>query len=189
MAIENVNSRKSSVFRITVLSAMALLLAIVAILQYKWATQLSAATEVRLGSNLQSLMTRWQRDLYDELSAICIALQVGPDSGAHDAWNDYLQRYAEWNRERTNNDFAEVSSTNPGLVREIYNFQTAVPGNPELLRLNPNAKTLESVRVPQELQTLLARLQANSSNLHAAMHAWNFAVPRKASTSKTPVGP
>src|SRR5437016_8092821 len=90
--------RMSSVFRIAILSGMALLWAIVAVLQYKWATQLSAAAEVRIGSNLQSLMTRWQRDLYDELSAVCVALQVGPDSGAHDAWNDYLQRYAEWTR-------------------------------------------------------------------------------------------
>src|SRR5206468_8583503 len=97
--IERDGVRMSSVFRIAVLSGMALLWVIVAVLQYKWATQLSAATEVRIGSNLQSLMTRWHRDLYDELSAVCVALQVGPDSGAHDAWNDYLQRYAEWNRD------------------------------------------------------------------------------------------
>ena len=99
-AMEALDARRSSVFRIAVLSGMALLLVIVATLQYKWATQLSAATEVRIGSNLQSLMTTWHRDFYDELSAICIAMQVGPDSGAHDAWDDYLQRYAEWNRGR-----------------------------------------------------------------------------------------
>ena len=55
---------------------MALLWVIVATLQYRWATQLSAATEVRIGSNLQSLMTTWHRDFYGELSAICIAMQV-----------------------------------------------------------------------------------------------------------------
>ena len=95
--MERVGVRLPSVFRITVLSGMALLWVIVAFLQYKWATQLSAATEVRIGSNLQSLMTRWQRDLYDELSAVCVALQVGPDSGAHDGWNDNHKRYDEWN--------------------------------------------------------------------------------------------
>src|SRR5438874_8589601 len=56
--IERDGVRMSSVFRIAVLSGMALLWVIVAVLQYKWATQLSAATEVRIGSNLQSLMTR-----------------------------------------------------------------------------------------------------------------------------------
>src|SRR6516225_6870084 len=171
-AMERDGVRMSSVFRIGVLSGMALLWVIVAVLQYKWATQLSAATEVRIGSNLQSLMTRWQRDLYDELSAVCVALQVGPDSGAHDAWNDYLQRYAEWNGDGING--GEGAYPNPDLVREIYDWQTSAAGKPELLRLDPNAKTLDSLDVPQELETLLARLQANSSNLGLAKRAWEY---------------
>src|SRR5919109_2395415 len=105
--------RMSSVFRIAVLSGIALLLGILAVLQYKWAIQLSAATEARIGSNQQSLMTRWHRDLYDELSAVCVALQVGPDSGTHDAWNDYLQRYAGWNRDGANREVIEGAYANP----------------------------------------------------------------------------
>jgi len=166
--------RMSSVFRIAVLSGMALLWAIVAVLQYKWATQLSAAAEVRIGSNLQSLMTRWQRDLYDELSAVCVALQVGPDSGAHDAWYDYLQRYGEWTRNGINSEVAESAYPNPDLVREVYDWHTSAPGKPELLRLDPNAKTLDSIGAPQGLETLLARLKANSSNLTVAKRAWEY---------------
>lgn len=166
--------RRSSVLQIAVLSGMALLLANVAILQYKWATQLSAATEVRLGSNLQALMTRWDRDFYDELSAVCIALQVGPDSGAHDGWNDYLQRYAEWAGEGGNHESGEAVYTNRELVQEIYAWQTSVPEKLELLRLNPDSKALEAVKAPRELQALLLRLQANSSDLRTAMRAWEF---------------
>jgi signal transduction histidine kinase len=169
-----VNNRKSSVFRIAVFAGMALLLVVVATLQYKWATQLSAATEVRLGNNLQLLMTRWHRDLYDELSAVCIALQVGPDSGAHDAWNDYLQRYAEWNQDGAHGEFTEATSVSPDLVQEIYDWHTSGPGKPDLLRLNTTAKTLDRVNVPPELATLLARLQANSSNVQEGMRAWEF---------------
>ena len=168
------DNRRSSIFRITLLCGMALLLAIVAVLQYEWASQLSAATEVRLGSNLQALMMSWHRDLYDELSSICITLQVGPDSGAHDAWNDYLQRYAEWNREGSNGGFVEGLYTNPDLVREIYEWQTSGPGEPDLLRLNPNTKTLEIFSIRTELQPLLARLRANSADLRAAMRAWEL---------------
>jgi signal transduction histidine kinase len=172
--MERFGVRLPSVFRIAVLSGMALLWVIVAFMQYKWATQLSAATEVRMGSNLQSLMTRWQRDLYDELSAVCVALQVGPDSGAHDAWNDYLQRYAEWNQDGISGEVGEGAYPNPDLVREIYDWQTSAPGKPELLRLNPNTKTLDSLGAPQELETLLARLKANSSNLSVAKRAWEY---------------
>lgn len=171
---ERAGARMSSLFRITILSGMALLWVIVAVLQYKWATQLSAATEVRIGSNLQSLMTRWQRDLYDELSAVCVALQVGPDSGAHDAWNDYLQRYAEWNQDGLNKEVIEGPSPNPDLVREIYAWQTSAPGEPVLLRLDPKTKTLDSRGVPRELEALLAWLKANSSNLRVAKRAWEY---------------
>lgn len=151
---------------------MALLLAVVAILQYKWAAHLSAATEVRLGSNLQSLMTRWDRDFYDELSAICIALQVGPDSGAHDGWNDYLQRYAEWTRDGASRESGEAVYPNRELVQEIYEWQTSAPEKSELLRLNPESKSLEAVKAPRELRALLLRLQTNSSDLRTAMRAW-----------------
>src|SRR5437764_11424765 len=152
--------RGASVFRIVVLTGMALLWAVVAVLQYKWATQLSAATEVRIGSDLQSLMVRWQRDLYDELSAVCVALQVGPDSRAHDAWNGYLQRYAEWNRGGISSEVAEGAYPHPDLVWEIYDWQTSGPGKPELLRLDPSKKTQQTLGVPQQLEAVLARLKA-----------------------------
>src|SRR5882672_1968973 len=164
-------------FWIAVLPGMAVLLVMVAVLQYRWATELSAAAEVRIGSNLQSLMTRWHRDLYDELSAICIALQVGPDSGAHDAWNDYLQRYADLNRTGANHDFADGVNASPALIRDIYIWQTSARAKPNLLRLDLDAKNLEDSSVPRELETLLARLQANSSNLGLSLRAWRFRSP------------
>ena len=168
------NARNSTAFRMAVLSGMTLMLVVAATLQYKWATQLSAATEVRIGSNLRSLMTSWHRDFYDELSAICIGLQVGPDSGAHDAWNDYLQRYAVWKQEGAYSQFAEGVYADPDVVREIYLWRTSVSREPRLLRLDPDYKILALVKMPQELQTLLARLQANSANLTVATRAWAF---------------
>jgi signal transduction histidine kinase len=119
-------------------------------------------------------MLGWHLDFYSELSAICVELQVGPDSGAHDAWNDYLQRYAEWNQAGGGNEVPDGVIANSELVREIYDWQTSSPGNPELLRLNPKAKTLDAVSVPPELQTLLVRLQSNSANLRMALRAWEF---------------
>src|ERR1700739_4794533 len=118
-------------------------------------------------------MVGWHLDFYGELSAICVAMQVGPDSGAHDAWNDYLQRYDEWNRNGLRSEI-EGAYANPELVQEIYDWQTSAPGNPELLRLNPKSKTLDAVSTPPGLGALLARLQANSASLGIAMRAWEF---------------
>jgi signal transduction histidine kinase len=145
-----------------------------AVLQYRWTKELSVATQARIGSTLQPLMLGWHLDFYGELSAICVALQVGPDAGAHDAWNDYLQRYAEWNRDGASGEASESAYPNSDLVREVYDWRTSEPGKPDLLRLAPDTKTLDIVTVPPTLQTLLTRLQANSANLRMAMRAWEF---------------
>ncbi len=177
--------KKFPVFWITVLPGMASLLVMVAVLQYRWTKELSVAAEARIGSTLQPLMLGWHLDLYGELSAICVAMQVGPDAGAHDAWNDYLQRYSDWNRDGARDEVAEGAYPNPGLVQEIYEWQTSAPGNPELLRLNPNTKTLDSASAPPGLEILLARLRANSANLRAAMRVWEF---QPSSENKPPAG-
>src|SRR6266567_3845867 len=89
-------TREFPLFWIAVISGMASLLVMVAVLQYRWTRQLSVAAEARIGSTLQPMMLGWHLDFYGELSAICVALQVGPDSGARDTWNDYLRRYTDW---------------------------------------------------------------------------------------------
>lgn len=166
--------RKFPIFWIAVLPGMASLLIMVAALQYRWTKELSVAAEARIGSTLQPLMVGWHLDFYGELSAICVAMQVGPDSGAHDAWNDYLQRYHEWNRNGGPTEVVGGAYANPKVVQEIYDWQTSAPGNPQLLRLNPQSMTLDAVSAPPGLEALLARLHANSASLAIAMHAWEF---------------
>jgi signal transduction histidine kinase len=164
-------------FWIAVISGMASLLVMVGVLQYRWTKELSEAAEARIGSTLKPLMLEWHLDLYGEISAICVALQVGPDSGAHDAWNDYLQRLADWNRDGANDEVTVAVYPNPDLVRGIYEWQTSAPGNPDLLLLDPNSKSLDAVSIPTDWEILLARLRANSANLAVAMRAWEFGAP------------
>jgi signal transduction histidine kinase len=159
-------------FWVIVIGAMAALLVMVGVLQYRWTKELSEAAEARIGSTLKPLMLEWHLDFYSELSAICVAMQVGPDSGAHDAWNDYLPRYADWNRVA-----AEAGTTNLQLVRGIYEWQTSTPGKSGLLRLDPDAKTLDLVSIPVEWEPLLTRLQASSASAATAMGAWEFNAP------------
>lgn len=161
---------RSSLFRIAVVLGTAILWVIVAIQQYQWVRELSVISQGRSGANLQSVMKQWHRDLYEDLSSVCIAMQVGPDSGAHDAWNDYLQRYAEWIEGGAGPGDNEPESVNPELVKNIYEWSTP----PQLLRLNARGKTLDSAGVPAEMQNLLARLRVNSSSVQMAMHAWEF---------------
>lgn len=160
-------------FWIGVISAMASLLVMVGVLQYRWTKELSEAAQARVGGTLKPLMLEWHMDFYSELSAICVAMQVGPDSGAHDAWNDYLQRFSEWNRAGENDAAPFTAGADQKLVRGIYEWQTSAPGKVRLLRLDPDAKTLNPASIPAEWEPLLARLRANSADVGTAMHAWD----------------
>ena len=131
-----------------VLVGMVALLATVAVLQYRWTNEATIAAELRMGAELESLMLKWHTDFYGELSAVCVAMQVGPDSGARDTWNDYLERYVEWKNAPPHEALPDVYR-NPDLVQDIYIWDTNLQTKPELFRLNAGTKTIEIAAVPR----------------------------------------
>lgn len=141
-----------------------LALAVVAFLQYRWTTRVSEATEVRMGGNLQSTMLDWHLDFYRDFAAICVALQVGPDSGAQDGWNAYAQRYADWSR--------SSGAVNP--VKNVYIWEASQGRHARFLRMNAQTARVEAQISPVLMNRLLTRLTQNSSSLKAAMHAWKL---------------
>jgi len=151
-----------------------MLLVVLALIQYRMNTQIRKAAEYRVGANLESVMMKWHLNLYREFSTICIALQVGPDSGANARWDDYLRRYEQWKRAATNSRFVENIYSNPDVVRDVYIYETGSRGDERLLRLNTDVDRIEKSSKPPELQTLLARLLGRSANLGVALRAWEL---------------
>jgi len=152
---------------------MVVLLAVLAFLQYRWTNEATAASEMRIGAELESLMMKWHADLYGEFSAICTAMQVGADSGARDTWNDYLERYVEWNNAAPHESYPNVYR-NPDLVQDVYIWDTNLDTRPQLWRLNADKKKIENVEVPENLQTLLLRLRTNSTSLSTSLRVWQL---------------
>ena len=186
---QRVSKGSFPLFRIAALSGVAVLLVVVGTLQYRWNTQIKKAAEVRMGADLESVMMKWHLDLYGEFSAICVALQVGPDSGGHDRWDDYLQRYSEWSRSGNSHDSVENIYTNRDLIRDIYIWETSKRTAPRLLRLDADARAIEEAVTPSDLQTLLTLLQRHSSSLRVALRAWELDSPSfetRASTGNEP---
>ncbi len=155
------------------LSGTVVLLVAVAILQYNGINAASRAKEMRAGAELDFLMMKWHSDLFAEFSAICVAMQVGPDSGARDTWNDYLERYIEWNNALPHEPHPYIYR-NPDLIGDIYIWETNQQTTQKLYLLNQVTKRIEPSKIPTKLTTLLTRLQANSGNLSAALRAWQL---------------
>jgi signal transduction histidine kinase len=166
---------------------MVVLLGVLAFLQYRWTNEATAASEMRFGAELESLMMKWHGDLYGEFSAICTAMQVGPDSGARDTWNDYLERYVEWNNAPPHESFPNVYR-NPDLVQNVYIWDTNLDTRPKLFRLNAEKKIIEAAEIPASLHVLLSRLRANSTSLSTSLRAWQLPKPEKSAASEDTVG-
>ena len=166
-----------------ILCGMVVLLVVLAFLQYRWTNEATAASEMRFGAELESLMMKWHGDLYGEFSAICTAMQVGPDSGARDTWNDYLERYVEWNSAPPHESFPNVYR-NPDLVQNVYIWDTNLDSQPQLFQLNSDKKKIEAAEIPQGLQTLLSRLRANSTSLSTSLRVWQLPKPEQGATSE-----
>lgn len=154
-----------------VLTGMLVLLSAVAILQYRWTNEASSADEMRIGAELESLMMKWHGDVYGEFSAICTAIQVGPDSGARDTWEDYFARYLEWNYALPHESLPYIYR-NPDLVGEVYIWETTEQAKPRMFWLNLDSRKIEPITPPAEFSALLNRLQANSASLSMALQAW-----------------
>ena len=160
------------------LSGIGILLVILGTLQYQWSTQIKKVSEVRVGADLESAMIKWHLDFYGEFSNACVALQIGPDSGERDSWEDYLHRYAQWSRSANSKGTSpDRLYTNRDLVEEIYIWETSRRAVPKLLRLDADRERIETSDIPLELHPLLAHLQNNSANLHIALRAWDAAGP------------
>ena len=141
---------------------MAAVLVIVALLQYRWSVQSAEAAKDRIASDLQSFMMDFSLDLFEDLSDICAALQIEPDSGASEDWKNYRERYKAWRR----------TSDNADLVKSILIWETSRAKDPSLYRLDSDASVLHPERIAEELRPLLSRLEANSSSMDVALRAW-----------------
>ena len=157
---------------VAALCGIAVLLVAIGALQYRWTTQIRQATEVRMGADLESAMMKWHLDLYGEFSAICVALQIGPDSGARDTRDDYLHRYAEWVRAAGNPQSVENLYTNRDLIQDVYIWETSNKSDLRLLRFNAVDGEIQRSEIPSSLSPLLGRLEKNSSSLRSALRAW-----------------
>ena len=141
-----------------ILAVLVIALFTLAILQYRWTTQMGEVTGLRIGTDLKAMMVDWQLDFFRQLSDLPVGLQVGPDAGAHDTWKVYLQRYQVW----TN------IAVDASLVRDVYIWETSTSAQPRLLRFSLSQQALEPVAVPRNLNRLLELLRTHSTNLATA---------------------
>lgn len=137
----------------------AVIIAVLAVLQYRWSTGVSEATAVRLADSLQMSMMNWQKDLFRYFSEISLALRIDPVEDAPNDVSHYVRRFAEW----------RAVARYPKLVSSVYLVDLdpdAKPAaTPEALRLNSSGQGFDPHSWPAELTPVRADLERVSAAL------------------------
>src|ERR1700691_1738295 len=103
----------------------AVIVAALAVLEYRWSTRVSEATAVRLADSLQMSMMNWQKDFFRYFSEIGLALRIDPVEDAPGDVEKYVRRLAEW----------KAAAKYPKLVSNVYVLKSDAAARPRALRL------------------------------------------------------
>jgi len=127
------------------IAALVVMLALLALLQYRWSRDVSEAAGARMRASLQSSMVRFREDFSRELGNLAVAVQSDPASPFDPrSAKDYVRRITTWKR----------VAVHPDLLQNVYVFERN-GGTSHLLRLNTANAQFE----PSEWPPSLARLE------------------------------
>ena len=110
-----------------------MLLPTLAVLQYRWAGQLSDAERERMQRNMRNAAAQF-RDAFDhEIGRALVGLQVDGAIVRDQAWDRYAERYAAW----------AGTAANPAIVASVFLIDDQA-GHVRLRRWNAGARMFES---------------------------------------------
>jgi hypothetical protein len=130
--------------------ALAAVLVALAVMQYKWSGQVSAATKAQMESSLQTSLYGFRQDVTRELGAVCLEVRSVTDESGGVNPAKMVQQFRHW----------EQTASHPGLVTHVYIQRSS---GDELLRFDPNSDHIETVSWPSNFAQLRQRVQEISS--------------------------
>ena len=123
---------------------MAVIVVVLAVVQYQWSVQVSAAEGERMRRGLDNSVRQFREDFNRELRRLSGSFQPAPGRPFREDGSVYADRLDEW-RQRSNY---------PDLVRAIFFAQVGDDRGPSLRRLDPGSRTFEAVDWPTHLDDL-----------------------------------
>jgi signal transduction histidine kinase len=147
---------RERLFRWVAVPALAGVLALLAVLQYKWSGQVSAAAKEQMQSNLQVSLLGFRQDFARELGSAGVEIRAALDSSAAISPAQLAEQFQHW----------QQTASHPNLVEHIYVWQD--PDHEQPLRFDPGQDKLEHAAWPLEFDALRQHLQEISA--FAALH-------------------
>jgi signal transduction histidine kinase len=139
---------KRSILSFGVLLALAVILVLLAVLQYRWSGQVSEAERERMQKSLNTATRQFQEEFYREIARVCATFQMEPVGFSRTSRNQYVRRYQDWMH----------TATHPQLIANLFLWEMGRDGDSLLLRLNQASMQFEPVEWPPRFEELRRRL-------------------------------
>jgi signal transduction histidine kinase len=137
-----------SILSFGLLLALAVILVLLAALQYRWSGEVSEAERGRLQKSLDSAAQRFQEEFYRAMVQVCAAFGTEPVRFSRESRDQFVQQYKNW---------AQTAS-HPQLVANVFLWKSGTNGDPALLLLNQTSMRFEAVDWPDKFEALRRRL-------------------------------
>jgi signal transduction histidine kinase len=151
-------------------AALAAILVVLGVMQYRWSQEVSEAASVRMQSSLHVALLGWRQDLYREFGSVAQALRpAGPH--ANDSEAQIASRYADWVR----------TAAHPKLVENIFVMHAAENGDRTLRRLDPASGQFRPASWPEssdDLQRWMTHASVMARHMREAGHMPGMGVGR-----------
>src|ERR1700722_20903318 len=135
---------KARTISMAVVIPSAIIVATLAVMEYRWSTRVSEATAVRLADSLQMSMMNWQKDFLRYFSEIGLALRIDPVEDTPGDTGQYVRRFAEW----------RAVAKYPKLVSNVYLLKSDAHAHPRAFRLSSPDRRFEPDEWPPEFDPL-----------------------------------
>ncbi|MGC2696831.1 MAG: histidine kinase dimerization/phospho-acceptor domain-containing protein, partial [Candidatus Angelobacter sp.] len=141
---------KERLLRWVAVPALAAVLAVLAVLQYKWSKQVSTATMTQIQSNLETSLLGFRQDVARELTSACQEIKAAMDASPGINPSQINEQFSHW----------QQTAAHPNLVQHVYVWED--PAHQQPLRFDPGRDQFERAAWPAEFGPLQQHLKQAS---------------------------
>ena len=134
-------------FTLLLIGALVALLALLAVLQYRWLGQISVAERQTMQTNLRTQGRGLQEEINKEIDLASSRLRMSVDAYRNDSWDELIERYSRW----------KGSAKFPGLIKSVFLARVDRDGQFTLMHLDESAKRLEPADWPESFADIRKR--------------------------------
>src|SRR5580692_6414829 len=127
------------------MAGVAAILGVLAVLQYRWTTQISDNEHERMRTQLRTATGQFRQDFYRDLLSASAEFQVDSELLTEHDWSRFTARYEEWLR----------NPANAEMVSNVYVWDMRGPEGHKEMRLDKQTGMLVPGAFPEPIKKVL----------------------------------